>query len=124
MSAIIRFVPASQDRSTREELSRLGLDLAALDGAVITDKATLLAALGRALAFPAYYGGNWDAAEECLADLAERPSQGCALLIERAGDLWQRLPGEMGMLVSVWLGVARRLGQRDTRLALVFLLEE
>jgi len=124
MSAIIRFVPASQAHSMREVLSRLGLDLASLDGAIVADKGALLAALGRALAFPAYYGGNWDAAEECLADLAERPSQGCALFIERAGDLWQRLPGDMGMLVSVWLGVGRRLGRRDTQLALVFLLED
>jgi hypothetical protein len=29
----------------------------------------------------------------------------------------------MGMLVSLWLGVGRRIGQRDLRLELVFVLE-
>jgi hypothetical protein len=123
MSAMIRFVPASHARSAREELGKLGLGLASLDGAAIADKEALLAALGHVLAFPAYYGANWDAAEECLADLAQRPSKGYGLIIERAGDLWQRLPAEMGMLVSLWLGVGRRIGQRDLRLELVFVLE-
>jgi RNAse (barnase) inhibitor barstar len=124
MSAMIHFVTPSEVHSAREGLLARGLDLASLDGAAISDKDSLLAALGRALAFPAYYGGNWDAAEECLADLAERPSQGYGLIVARAGDLWQHLPREMGMLVSIWLGAGRRLARRDIHLELVFVLEE
>jgi RNAse (barnase) inhibitor barstar len=41
-----------------------------LDGRLLGDKARLLAALGQALHFPDYYGGNWDALDECLADLS------------------------------------------------------
>lgn len=41
-----------------------------LDGRLLGDKATLLTELGRVLDFPAYYGGNWDALEECLVDLS------------------------------------------------------
>lgn len=41
-----------------------------LDGRQLGDKATLLAELGRVLDFPDYYGGNWDALDECLADLS------------------------------------------------------
>ena len=33
------------------------------------DRETLLAALGETLAFPAYYGQNWDAAWDCLTEL-------------------------------------------------------
>lgn len=33
------------------------------------DRASLLAALGEALAFPDYYGQNWDAAWDCLTEL-------------------------------------------------------
>jgi RNAse (barnase) inhibitor barstar len=43
-----------------------------LDGRSLNDKAELLAALGRALDLPDYYGGNWDALEECLNDLSWR----------------------------------------------------
>lgn len=41
-----------------------------LDGRLLGDKARLLAALGQALNFPDYYGGNWDALDECLVDLS------------------------------------------------------
>lgn len=33
------------------------------------DRGSLLAALGQALAFPDYYGQNWDAAWDCLTEL-------------------------------------------------------
>ena len=41
-----------------------------LDGRQLGGKASLLAALGRELNLPDYYGDNWDALEECLADLS------------------------------------------------------
>jgi RNAse (barnase) inhibitor barstar len=41
-----------------------------LDGRALGDKARLLAAIGAALNFPDYDGGNWDALDECLADLS------------------------------------------------------
>lgn len=57
-----------------------------LDGRLLGDKATLLAELGRVLDFPDYYGGNWDALEECLADLSWRPGP-LSLLITHADAL-------------------------------------
>lgn len=44
-----------------------------LDGRQLGDRTSLLAALGRALDFPEYYGGNWDALDECLNDLSWHP---------------------------------------------------
>jgi len=41
-----------------------------LDGAAVRGKADFLAASAAALAFPAYFGHNWDALAECLTDLA------------------------------------------------------
>jgi hypothetical protein len=69
MKAPVRFAPTSTAPALREELARHGLALAAFDGTGISDAPALLKALGQALAFPAYYGANWDAAEECLGDL-------------------------------------------------------
>ncbi|HEX4927308.1 MAG TPA: barstar family protein [Burkholderiales bacterium] len=39
-------------------------------------------ALARALEFPAWFGRNWDALEDCLGDLSWRPAGGELLLFE------------------------------------------
>jgi len=41
-----------------------------LDARKLRDKDALLTAIGVALGFPDYFGGNWDALEECLTDLS------------------------------------------------------
>ena len=120
MTAAIRFAPVSALPVLLEEIARDGLARAAIDGATIKDGADLLAALGRALAFPAYYGQNWDAAEECLRDLAERYPQGCALFVDHARGLWQRQPRKMGQLTSLWLAASEASA---VPLRLIFLLD-
>ena len=53
-------------------------------------------ALAAALDFPDWFGGNWDALEDCLQDLSWRKAAGRVLLLEGA------VPGdELGILVDV-----------------------
>lgn len=49
-------------------------DIVALDTRDAGDKAAFLTACARDLRFPDYFGGNWDAFEECLRDLPARPT--------------------------------------------------
>lgn len=121
MSVAVRFAAVSELPVLMEELTRAGLVSVSFDGGAIEDGPALLAALGEALAFPAYYGRNWDAAEECLRDLGERYPRGAALLVEGAGTLWQRLPRETGLLTALWLAVSETAG---IPLQLIFVLEE
>ena len=51
-------------------------------------KADLLHRTATALAFPAHFGGNWDALADCLGDLSWLPQAGgYALLFDHAGEL-------------------------------------
>jgi Barstar (barnase inhibitor) len=74
-----------------EAVRGTGLDLARIDAEHDT-----LDALGKALAFPDWYGRNWDALEDCLGDLSWRPGNGHVLVFERfpRGD-------ELGVLLDV-----------------------
>ncbi|HZT18059.1 MAG TPA: barstar family protein [Dongiaceae bacterium] len=123
MSPTVQFASSSTADSLGSELRAQGLELRTLDGGVVFDRSRLLTALGEALSFPDYYGANWDAAEECLRDLPEQHPRGLALLFDRAHEAWQRLPREMGMLVSLWLAAAEAAGTQGVALKLVFLLD-
>lgn len=61
-------------------LRAAGLHVAEVDGAEAP-----LAALARVLAFPAWFGGNLDALDECLADLpASLPAAGWIVVVRGA----------------------------------------
>lgn len=51
------------------------------------DKGQLLDRLAEALQFPAWFGANWDALEDCLTDLSWSKAAGHVLLLEGAGAL-------------------------------------
>ena len=85
-----------------------------LDGRRLGDKASLLAALGQALNFPDYYGGNWDALDECLADLSwhEGPLR---LLITHA----DAIPDELrSLLIDIFADAARLWADSERPFAL------
>jgi hypothetical protein len=66
-----------------------GLRMARIDLAAVSDKAGLMQAVARALEFPAWFGGNWDALEDCLTDLSWHHADGHVLLVEGADALPQ-----------------------------------
>jgi hypothetical protein len=75
------------------------LDLAIVDLRDAQDKETLLEHLARALGFPDWFGGNWDALEDCLCDLSWRPGEGHVLVVLACGA---GLPAEdFGVLLDV-----------------------
>ncbi len=58
------------------------VDLSAVHG-----KEGLLRAIADALAFPDWFGENWDALEDCLTDLSWAGASGYVLLLEECGAL-------------------------------------
>lgn len=74
------------------------LDLAHADLGGATDKESLLERLAPALGFPAWFGGNWDALEDCLCDLAWRVGDGHVFVLRGFQDL---PPDDLGVLLDV-----------------------
>lgn len=60
----------AHERDIRDSLSGSAHDLLVID--LEAGKAQMLSAIAKALDFPAWYGGNWDALEDCLTDLSWR----------------------------------------------------
>jgi hypothetical protein len=48
------------------------------------DKVTLLRDIAVALRFPKWFGGNWDALQDCLGDLSWSQARGHILVVEHA----------------------------------------
>lgn len=76
------------------------LDLAAIR---LTGGETLLRDIARALGFPDWYGGNWDALEDCLSDLSWRAAPGHVLVFEGVPALGAE---EAGLLADVLASAA------------------
>ena len=76
------------DETARSRLSPPGdLTVKTLDGRACRTKERLLKEIAVTLAFPDYFGENWDALEECLCDLSWVSGTGHLLLIEEAEAL-------------------------------------
>ena len=64
-----------------------GFALKVIKGAKCQTITGLLTECASALGFPDYFGHNWDALEECLADLEWLPAKGYILLITNAENV-------------------------------------
>lgn len=68
-----------------------GYTLRVVQGKNCTTPAGVFKEFARALEFPDYFGHNWDALEECLADLGWLPAKGYVVLITEAQSV---IPGD------------------------------
>jgi hypothetical protein len=90
----------------RRRIERDGIRFSLLDGDTITDKPTLLRACAEALAFPPYFGHNWDALADCLTDLAWLPAPGWTIVYEYPVPLIRHAPADWAIAQEVFLDAA------------------
>ncbi len=64
-----------------------GFVLKVLKGGKCRNREALFVEFARVMGFPDYFGHNWDALEECLADLEWLPAKGYVLLITDADQI-------------------------------------
>jgi hypothetical protein len=95
-----------------------GIRVARVDLGGASAKDRLIAGIAAALQFPAWFGGNWDALEDCLCDLSWMPAAGYVLLLEgaAAAPLVDR-----GTLVDILAAAAASWAERKRPFFAVFL---
>lgn len=76
-------IPAGTSATTLVK-APVGFALRVVHGKKCSTPAGLFTEFARALGFPDYFGHNWDAMEECLADLEWLPAKGYVLLVTDA----------------------------------------
>jgi hypothetical protein len=79
---------------------------ALLDGDAIGDKGSLLRACAAALDFPPYFGRNWDALADCLADLSWLPASGHIILYDNPAPLIRRAPRDWAVAREIFADAA------------------
>ena len=77
-----------------------------VDLAKVRGKSGLLTALARALDFPAWFGGNWDALQDCLGDLSWRTAPGYVVALEHCQGLEKRARADFETLLEVLAATA------------------
>lgn len=114
----IHYVEESEVSKFRDAASEL--IVREFSAARIRSDQDLFAAIHVAFEFPDYFGFNWDALDECLADLEWLPGQGYVLFITGAVSFWRRQPRLAARLVDVWLAAAEQWSQHQIPFHLVF----
>jgi RNAse (barnase) inhibitor barstar len=79
----------------------LGWHVARIDLEGCLDKPGLLERTAAVLGFPDWFGQNWDAFYDCLADLGWRSAPGHLLVFEHAGGLRRDAPEVCDTAVAV-----------------------
>ena len=97
---------APHGRDITDALRDSRLRLARIELAGVTTKDALLGSIAAPLDFPEYFGKNWDALKDCLADLSWFTERGHVLVFERfnqipASDL-QVLMEILGDVAPLW----------------------
>lgn len=119
-AAAVHFVSPVEAANVAREFSGAVMKLSI--AGVESDK-DLFVLLAQALKFPEYFGHNWDALDECLADIKWLPPAGCVLVCTHAGMAWSQCPATFGKLISAWLDAARSWAETKTPFHLVFVVE-
>jgi len=97
---VVDLTPEAADAVVRLAES-LGLDAVRIDLDGCADKAGFLERTAAALGFPSWFGGNWDALFDCLADLSWRPARGYLLVFENTGDMRRYAPEALDTAVTI-----------------------
>jgi hypothetical protein len=108
-SGVYRVSGAGVPRTAAREAGLALLEVS-LDG--VADKDALLRQFAASLGFPDWFGGNWDALEDCLTDLSWHAAAGFVLLLPGADTLAALHADDYGVLIDVLASCAQYWRER------------
>lgn len=85
----------------RAAAKRAGIDWYDLDLAGVVDRDAFLKRCAEVFVLPDYFGGNWDALQECLLELAGSGTPGAVVHWRRGTELAHRAPGVAGTALEI-----------------------
>jgi RNAse (barnase) inhibitor barstar len=95
------FIDARDARALADAAAELDYAVAHVDFAGCAGKDDALQRIARALRFPEWFGGNWDALNDCVNDMSWWPAPGYLLLIEHAGAWQSQYTDEATILIEI-----------------------
>jgi hypothetical protein len=114
------YVAADGREALEEAAARLEFAFARIDLAGCTDREQVLARIARALDFPDWFGGNWDALADCLADLSWWPAPGYVWVLDHPHDWQQADPVGFDVLLDIGNDVAATWSEHGVPFWLLF----
>ena len=111
MSALSRLSGVRRTDASVEDLEAesdvLGWRCIVLDGTEVEDRTAFLEAADEAFALPEWFGMNWDALEECLADLELEGAEGIVVLWAAWGTFAEASPKDFAVALDVLASAVR-----------------
>jgi hypothetical protein len=95
------FVDARDRAALVEAATTLDFHVAAIDCSTVHDREAGLAKIAAALAFPDWFGGNWDALADGLGDLSWLQGEGFLLLIDHSSGWREAEPEAFAILLEI-----------------------
>ena len=106
-------------RAELERCKQKGMLTSLISANGINTENELFSRMSEALAFPSYFGMNWNALSDCLRDLSWQNPSGVLVVFEDSRDFWCKL-SLSSTLIEVWLFCAEAWAKRGVPFHLAF----
>lgn len=117
---VFRFAPGSFAQS----IAVAGAQVTMIPTRKARDKTAFLDASAQALQFPSYFGQNWDAFYDCVADLGERSAATAVLVFDDLSGFARTEPDEFDAALGTLTDAAAFWRERGRRLIVLVGLGE
>lgn len=106
-------LPQGAEGDIASAATALGYLHAEVDLAAVGSKEGFLSAVAEALSFPAWFGHNWDALEDCLTDMSWSNAEGYVLVLRHADGLHGLAEGSFLSALRILADVSTAWAQED-----------